>query len=169
MSTLRRKLWLEEGQDIAEHAVMVAVILTIVVGTVCLIGNNSNTVFSNFPGTIQWKSRSSLPPPVAIMHCGWQARIYYRDCLVQPLASPMNALAALRDRFRPYDLSGICLILGWDFPGAPWLAISYSHWSTAVPSSLPPAPVLLFCSFLRSPCPGSCSTSTSRYHLQHFS
>jgi hypothetical protein len=47
MSTLRRKLWFEEGQDIAEHAVMAAVILTIVAGTVRLIGNNSNTVFCN--------------------------------------------------------------------------------------------------------------------------
>jgi hypothetical protein len=137
MSTLRRKLWFEEGQHIAEHAVMVAVILTIVAGTVRLIGNNSDTVFCND----SMENRAlAFPLPLAIMHCGWQARIYYRDCLVKPLASPMNALAALRDRFRPYDLSGICLILGWDFPGAPWLAISYSHWSTAVPSSLPPLP-----------------------------
>jgi Flp pilus assembly pilin Flp len=36
----------DEGQDIAEYAVMVAVILLIVVGTLRLIGSNSNTVFS---------------------------------------------------------------------------------------------------------------------------
>jgi Flp pilus assembly pilin Flp len=35
-----------DGQDIAEYAVMVAVILIIVVGTLRLIGSNSNTVFS---------------------------------------------------------------------------------------------------------------------------
>jgi Flp pilus assembly pilin Flp len=54
MSTLLHALWFEEeGQDIAEYAVMVAVILIIVVGTVRLIGNNSNTVFSNVASTIQ--------------------------------------------------------------------------------------------------------------------
>jgi Flp pilus assembly pilin Flp len=48
------RLWSEdEGQDIAEYAVMVAVILVIVVGTVRLIGTNSNTVFSNVASTIQ--------------------------------------------------------------------------------------------------------------------
>ena len=41
-------LWNDEsGQDIAEYAVMLAVILVLVVGTVRLIGSNSNTVFSN--------------------------------------------------------------------------------------------------------------------------
>jgi Flp pilus assembly pilin Flp len=47
MSELLRKLWLEEqGQDIAEYAVMLAVILVLVVGTVRLIGGNANNVFS---------------------------------------------------------------------------------------------------------------------------
>lgn len=36
----------EEGQDIAEYAVMLAVILVIVIGTVRLIGGNANNVFS---------------------------------------------------------------------------------------------------------------------------
>ena len=41
------KLWRgEEGQDIAEYAVMLAVILVIVIGTVRLIGGNANNVFS---------------------------------------------------------------------------------------------------------------------------
>lgn len=49
-----RKLWLEEdGQDIAEYAVMLAVILVIVVGTVRLIGSNANSVFSNVASSIQ--------------------------------------------------------------------------------------------------------------------
>lgn len=36
----------EEGQDIAEYAVLLAVILVIVIGTIRLIGSNANTVFS---------------------------------------------------------------------------------------------------------------------------
>jgi Flp pilus assembly pilin Flp len=44
----------EEGQDIAEYAVMVAVILIIVVGTLRLIGSNSNTVFSSVASAIGW-------------------------------------------------------------------------------------------------------------------
>ena len=52
--TVARKLWLEdEGQDIAEYAVMLAVILIIVIGTVRLIGTHSNTVFSNVASAIQ--------------------------------------------------------------------------------------------------------------------
>jgi Flp pilus assembly pilin Flp len=47
VGTLLRKLFLDEdGQDIAEYAVMLAVILVIVVGTVRLIGSNANNVFS---------------------------------------------------------------------------------------------------------------------------
>jgi Flp pilus assembly pilin Flp len=54
MKRFLNKLWLEEqGQDIAEYAVMVAVILVIVVGTIRLIGSNSNTVFSNVASSIQ--------------------------------------------------------------------------------------------------------------------
>lgn len=48
------KLWREEhGQDIAEYAVMLAVILVIVVGTVRLIGTNANNVFSSVASSIQ--------------------------------------------------------------------------------------------------------------------
>lgn len=43
----------DEGQDIAEYAVMLAVILVIVVGTIRLIGSNSNTVFSQAASSIQ--------------------------------------------------------------------------------------------------------------------
>jgi len=53
MTDLVKLLWLnEEGQDIAEYAVMLAVILVIVIGTVRLIGTNSNTVFSQVASTI---------------------------------------------------------------------------------------------------------------------
>jgi len=49
-----RRFWTEEqGQDIAEYAVMLAVILVLVVGTVQLIGSNANTVFSNVASSIQ--------------------------------------------------------------------------------------------------------------------
>jgi pilus assembly protein Flp/PilA len=49
-----QKLWNDEsGQDIAEYAVMLAVILVIVVGTIRLIGTNANTVFSNVGSSIQ--------------------------------------------------------------------------------------------------------------------
>jgi Flp pilus assembly pilin Flp len=48
MSELLRKLWSQEqGQDIAEYAVMLAVILVLVVGTIRLIGGNANNVFSS--------------------------------------------------------------------------------------------------------------------------
>lgn len=43
----------EEGQDIAEYSVMLAVILVIVVGTVRLIGSNANNVFSQVGSAIQ--------------------------------------------------------------------------------------------------------------------
>jgi Flp pilus assembly pilin Flp len=53
VSNLIRRMWAEEqGQDIAEYAVMVAVILIIVVGTIRLIGSNSNTVFSSVASAI---------------------------------------------------------------------------------------------------------------------
>jgi Flp pilus assembly pilin Flp len=53
VSNLIRRMWSEEeGQDIAEYAVMVAVILIIVVGTIRLIGSNSNTVFSTVASSI---------------------------------------------------------------------------------------------------------------------
>jgi Flp pilus assembly pilin Flp len=49
-----RQLWREDnGQDIAEYAVMLAVILVIVVGTIRLVGSNANNVFSNTASAIQ--------------------------------------------------------------------------------------------------------------------
>jgi len=54
MAELLRTLWSSDhGQDIAEYAVMLAVILVIVVGTIRLIGTQSNTVFSNVASSIQ--------------------------------------------------------------------------------------------------------------------
>ena len=50
---LLRKLSHDEGQDIAEYAVMLAVILVLVVGTIRLIGGNANNVFSAAASSIQ--------------------------------------------------------------------------------------------------------------------
>ena len=53
MDHLRRLWHEEEGQDIAEYAVMLAVVLVIVIGTVRLIGSNANNVFSSVASSIQ--------------------------------------------------------------------------------------------------------------------
>lgn len=48
------KLWFEDsGQDIAEYAVLLAVILVIVLGAIQLIGSNANTIFSQVASSIQ--------------------------------------------------------------------------------------------------------------------
>ena len=43
----------DSGQDIAEYAVMLAVILVIITGTIHLIGANANHVFSQIGSSIQ--------------------------------------------------------------------------------------------------------------------
>jgi len=54
MIELVRRIWAEDqGQDIAEYAVMLAVILVLVVGTVRLIGSNANNAFSSAASSIQ--------------------------------------------------------------------------------------------------------------------
>jgi Flp pilus assembly pilin Flp len=54
MVQFMRKFWSDEqGQDIAEYAVMLAVILVLVVGTIRLIGSNANTAFSSVASSIQ--------------------------------------------------------------------------------------------------------------------
>jgi len=54
VANLLAQLWNDEhGQDIAEYAVMLAVILVIVVGTIRLIGSNANNVFSQVGSAIQ--------------------------------------------------------------------------------------------------------------------
>ena len=53
MRTLRL-LWVDDqGQDIAEYAVMLAAILVIVIGTIRMVGSNANTVFSQAASSIQ--------------------------------------------------------------------------------------------------------------------
>lgn len=54
LNHLLTKLWRDDkGQDIAEYAVMLAVILVLVVGTIRLIGSNANNVFSEAASSIQ--------------------------------------------------------------------------------------------------------------------
>jgi len=51
---LIQALWMDQdGQDIAEYAVMLAVILVIVVATVRIVGTNSNNVFSEVASSVQ--------------------------------------------------------------------------------------------------------------------
>jgi Flp pilus assembly pilin Flp len=47
------RLGQEDGQDVAEYAVMLAVILAVVVGTIRMIGSNANNVFSSVASSIQ--------------------------------------------------------------------------------------------------------------------
>lgn len=54
MYQVLRRFWSDEnGQDIAEYAVMLAVILVLVVGTIRLIGTNANNAFSSVASSIQ--------------------------------------------------------------------------------------------------------------------
>jgi len=50
---LVRAYWGCEGQDVAEYAVMLAVVLVIVLGMVNMIGANASTVFSQVASGIQ--------------------------------------------------------------------------------------------------------------------
>jgi Flp pilus assembly pilin Flp len=48
------QLWSnDEGQDVAEYSIMLAVVLVIVVGTVRLIGSNAGNIFSQVGSSIQ--------------------------------------------------------------------------------------------------------------------
>ena len=54
MVNLVSRMWSnDEGQDIAEYAVMLAVILVIVIGTIKVIGTQANTVFSETASSMQ--------------------------------------------------------------------------------------------------------------------
>ena len=56
MLDLLRRIWAnDQGQDIAEYAVMLAVIIVISVGTIKLIGANANNVFSGVASQLNMK------------------------------------------------------------------------------------------------------------------
>ena len=77
MKTGLHRLWTEDsGQDIAEYAVMLAVILVIVVGTIRLIGSNANNVFSSVASSVQSRhsgDRSSGMESAAVVAQDWNA------------------------------------------------------------------------------------------------
>jgi Flp pilus assembly pilin Flp len=52
MDHLRRAWSNEEGQDVAEYSVMLAVVLVIIMGTIRLIGGNANHIFSQVGSSI---------------------------------------------------------------------------------------------------------------------
>ena len=54
ISDFRKRCWVDvRGQDVAEYAIMLAVVLVIVLGTVRMIGANAGTVFSQVASAIQ--------------------------------------------------------------------------------------------------------------------
>lgn len=54
MGELLQRLYREDsGQDIAEYAVMLAVILVLVVGTIRLVGSHANNTFSSVASSVQ--------------------------------------------------------------------------------------------------------------------
>lgn len=54
MGKLLKRLLIEtQAQDVAEYAVMLAVILVIVVGTIRLVGSNANNAFSTVASSLQ--------------------------------------------------------------------------------------------------------------------
>jgi Flp pilus assembly pilin Flp len=54
MKQFLRHLWVgQEGQDVAEYAVMLAVVLVIVIGTVRVIGSNADNIFSQVGSSLQ--------------------------------------------------------------------------------------------------------------------
>lgn len=52
-SHLRNRIRRDDGQDVAEYAIMLAVVLVIIIGVVKVMGANANTVFSQVASTIQ--------------------------------------------------------------------------------------------------------------------
>jgi Flp pilus assembly pilin Flp len=78
-----RTLWSDDrGQDIAEYAVMLAVILVIVVGTIRLIGSNANNAFSEVASSIQYLEYAPAGLLAGSCHRGLDSR---------GLASPTSA------------------------------------------------------------------------------
>ena len=54
MRDFTKGLWrVDKGQDVAEYAIMLAVILALAVGTVQAIGANANSVFSSLGSSLQ--------------------------------------------------------------------------------------------------------------------
>ena len=53
MKDLLQRLWSnQQGQDIAEYGVILAMIVVLVIGTVRLVGSNANNVFSSVSSSV---------------------------------------------------------------------------------------------------------------------
>ena len=53
MKDLPQSLWSnQQGQDIAEYGVILAVIMVLVIGTVRLVGSNANNMFSSVSSSV---------------------------------------------------------------------------------------------------------------------
>ncbi len=53
MKDLLQSLWSnQQGQDIAEYGVILAVIVALVIGTVRLVGSHANNVFSSVSSSV---------------------------------------------------------------------------------------------------------------------
>jgi Flp pilus assembly pilin Flp len=82
---LLRQLWCDErGQDIAEYAVMLAVILVIVVGTVRLIGTNANNPVVSKDGP----PAAALNPRIAVVRVSTPQFFLLTPKCVQPVLQP---------------------------------------------------------------------------------
>jgi Flp pilus assembly pilin Flp len=53
MATLSELCVDDQGQDIAEYAVILATILVVVIGTIRLVGSNTSDVFSTVASSLQ--------------------------------------------------------------------------------------------------------------------
>lgn len=53
MKTLKAFWTDEQGQDIAEYAVLLAVVVVLVISTIKLVGSNASTVFSQVASSMQ--------------------------------------------------------------------------------------------------------------------
>jgi len=80
-----REMWSnDEGQDIAEYAVMLAVILVIVVGTIRLIGGNANNVFSSVASSLHARRPRFGHCPCAVASAAANSAIFNSPSLVLP-------------------------------------------------------------------------------------
>ena len=53
MKAMLTRLWTnEEGQDLAEYALLIALIALVVIGAVTLLGTNITAVFNNIAGRL---------------------------------------------------------------------------------------------------------------------
>jgi Flp pilus assembly pilin Flp len=53
MNKFLQTVWIhQQGQDVAEYAVTMALILAVVLGTVLLVGSHANNVFSSMASSV---------------------------------------------------------------------------------------------------------------------